>query len=79
MAITATLDKNWRDECFGRYDFEKLEYFLSMAYHICKDIDSTSWFENWPDDIRFYIAQAMESRELGKRQWPVAGRCTRGI
>lgn len=58
MTITATLDKNWRDDCFGKYDFEKLEYFLCMAYHVCKDIDSTEWFEHWPDEIRGYIADA---------------------
>jgi hypothetical protein len=58
MTITATLDKNWRDDCFGKSDFEKLEYFLMMAYHVCKDIDSTEWSEHWPDEIRGYIADA---------------------
>ena len=55
--ITATLDKNWRDNCFGELDFDKLEYFLMMAYHVCKDIDSTEWFDHWPDAIRFHIAK----------------------
>lgn len=56
--ITATLDKTWRDNCFGELDFDKLEYFLMMAYHVCKDIDSTEWFDHWPDTIRFHIAEA---------------------
>lgn len=59
--ITATLGRNWRDDCFGKTDFEKLEYFLSMAYHVCKDIDSTDWFENWPDEIRMHIASALNA------------------
>ena len=67
MTITATLDKCWRDECFGKYDFEKLEYFLCMAYHVCKDIDSTEWFENWPGDIRGYIADAYSAIGLWNR------------
>lgn len=56
--ITATINKNWRDECFGELDFDKLEYFLMMAYHVCKDIDSTEWFEHWPAEIRKHIATA---------------------
>lgn len=58
--ITATLNKNWRDECFGKTDFDKLEYFLMMAYHVCKDIDSTNWFGCWPDDVRGDIAHAWD-------------------
>lgn len=56
--ITAKLDKNWRDDCFGKLDFDKLEYFLMMAYHVCKDVDSSDWFGHWPDQIRFHIAEA---------------------
>lgn len=42
----------------GKTDFDRLRYYLCEAYLCCKDIDSTNWFEHWPDDIRIYVAQA---------------------
>ena len=49
---------DWRSEKYGKTDFDRLRYFLCGAYMCCKDIDSTNWFEHWPDDIRLYVAQA---------------------
>lgn len=55
--ITATIDINSRDPRLGDTEFDKLEFLLMLAYHVCKDIDSTDCYNKWPDEIREYVAQ----------------------
>lgn len=41
--------------------YERLEYLLTLAYQVCKYIDSTDNFGHWPDEIRDHVAQAKDA------------------